>query len=159
MAFRGQGGFTLPEVMISSALAVLFFTSLILAFMSVKAINVTARYRMQAAQLVRGTLETLKGTEWAVIDNSVTQSVTFDPGPDQTYGTGDDLRGTLTVSVVDALDMDDDDNVQEARIDIDGDGVNDANAAKPVRVVFSWSQNVMGKDRSYSVWADTLIAR
>ncbi|MNC98385.1 hypothetical protein D3C83_163250 [compost metagenome] len=52
--------------------------------------------------------------------------------------------------------MDGDGNANEALIDVDGDGTNDA--AKPVRVTFTWREFVQHQNRNFSIWFDALIA-
>ena len=153
-----KDGFTLVEVLVAVGIAVALFASLAAAFLSVKSIAISSRHRIQALQVVRGQLELLKGTSFTLIANGVQNNVVYDAGPDGLFGTADDLKGTLTTTVQDFLDMDGDGNATETSIDISGDGVNDPNSAKPVRVSFTWTERALGQNKTCTVFADTLIA-
>ncbi len=53
--------------------------------------------------------------------------------------------------------MDQDGITAETAVDLDGDGANDA--ARPVRATFQWKERVGGgKDRTFTVWLDALVA-
>lgn len=164
-------GFTLVEVMIAMACSVTLFAGLVTAFLSVKATNMFARHHIQAMQVIRGRIELLKVTPFAAIVTSPPAVVPFDAGPDGIFwngiGADDDLKGTVTVTVGDFLDMDNDGKTlnngptfdpAETSIDIDGDGANDPLFAKPIRVEFTWNERVLGQNRICTASADTLIA-
>ena len=150
-------GFTYPEVLLAIAISVLLFTSLLAVFTVVKSVNKMAQHNMEAMQVVRNRMELLKATAFANITASQ-QQMAYDAGVDGVFGTADDLNGTLTVALQDFLDMDGDGNTAEAAIDVDGNGGNDATAAVPVRVTFTWSEHLLGQDKNLSAFADTLIA-
>ncbi|MBI4353393.1 MAG: prepilin-type N-terminal cleavage/methylation domain-containing protein [Candidatus Omnitrophica bacterium] len=153
----GRRGFTLVEVLVSLGLGVALFAAFVSALMGVMYVNGMTRHRMQAAQVVRGEAELLKATAFGFIaDRSV--ELSYDAGADGVFGTSDDLKGTLTVTVRDFLDMDGDGNTAETAVDVDGDGSNDPSAAKPVRLEFSWSERMLGIYRSSSFFVDILIA-
>ena len=154
---KTSGGFTFVEIMIALAAIVMMFGTMASAFLSIKSLNSVSRHHVQAAETVRGKIETLKGTPFANVANTVAV-VPYDAGNDGSFGTADDLTGTLTVTIGDFLDMDDDTNTPETLIDIDGDGNNDPTAAVPVRVTFTWTQWVLGQMKTYTVNADTLMA-
>lgn len=154
---KTSDGFTFVEIMIALAAIVIMFGSMASAFLSIKSLNSVSRHHVQAAETVRGKIETLKGTPFGNIINS-TAVVPYDAGNDGIFGTADDLTGTLTVTIGDFLDMDSDTNTTETSIDSDGDGVNDPTAAVPVRVTFTWTQWVLGRMKTYTVNADTLMA-
>ncbi|MCG3177095.1 MAG: hypothetical protein MOGMAGMI_02061 [Candidatus Omnitrophica bacterium] len=135
----------------------LFFVSLITAFMAVKMTNTMAKHRVQAIQVARGQVELLKATAFGAIANAVNVAA-YDAGPDGIWGNADDFTGTLTVTVRDVADFDGDGNTAETAVDIDGDNVNDATAALPVRVTFTWAESVLGLTRNMTVTIDTLIA-
>ena len=153
---KNEKGFTLVEAVIALAVAVVLFGSLVLTFVAVKSMNKMARHHIQAMQVVRGQIDQLKVIPLSQVLDSTT-TVSYDAGPDGIFNTADDVKGTLTVKVQDFLDMDSDNNTTETLIDVDGDGVNDA-TAKPVRVTFTWSEYVLGRQKNFSVFADTLIA-
>lgn len=157
MKIKSQQGVTLVEVMLGMTILVTLFGSMVAAYVAVKSLNMMARHKMQAIQVVRGQIETLKARPFANIANA-TSTVAYDAGADHAYGTADDLTGTVTVAVQDALDMDNDNNTAESQINVDGSGGNDAVAA-PVRVTFTWNEWVVGQRRTLSVRADTLIAQ
>jgi type II secretory pathway pseudopilin PulG len=151
-----EKGYTLVEVLVCVALAVLLIGSSMAAFYGTSLLAQTAKHRIEALQIVRGQLEELKVTDFDLIVNS-TATVSYDPGPDGVFGNADDEQGTLTVSVADWLDMDSDGNTTETSVDINGGG-NDPTAAKPVRVTFTWAEFMIGQTRDQSVFLDTLIA-
>jgi type II secretory pathway pseudopilin PulG len=154
---RNRRGLTLAEVMVGLAVSLILFTSLIGVMVGFKQIGVVNRHHLQAIQVARGMIETLRHTAFvAIVDSS--QVVPFDAGPDQVFGTGDDLTGTLDVLVQDSMDMDDDGDTEESWIDIDGDGNNDQNA-KPIQVSFTWTQQLLGQNRDFTQTINTLIAQ
>jgi hypothetical protein len=148
-------GMTLAEVMVGVLIATLLFGSLILSALAVRTLSVINRHSIQAINAARGALETIKGQGYGAAVNSSWQRA-YDAGPDALFGTADDLVGTVTLSVRDYLDMDADEDLDEALIDVDGDGANDA--ARPVRVTFTWQEVVKNQNRNFSVWFDTLMA-
>ncbi len=160
----GRGGFTLIEALVAMGAIGVLCGSLTLAYLGVKSIQRMTLHRFQALQLARSQMELLKATPFVNIVNSTQNNMSFDAGPDGNYGTTDDLKGTLTVQVQDWLDMDNDcasNSVNcrtETSIDIDGDGVNDPAAAKPVRVLFTWTEKLLGQSRTMTVFMDSLIA-
>jgi hypothetical protein len=104
-------------------------------------------------QVARGAVEEIKGTIYGNIAGSV-QGMAYDAGSDTVFGTVDDLAGVLTVSIVDALDMDGDGDNAET------DGVGFFNdMAKPVRVNFRWNQRLLGATTQMNIDIDTLVAR
>jgi len=148
---------TLVEVLVALVLTLLLFGSLLASILTVRSLGSLTRHKMQAVEVVRGRMEELKVTAFdQIVDSSV--AATYDAGDDGLFGTADDRQGTLGVTVQDFLDMDGDGNVTETAIDLDGDAVNDAAFAKPVRVTFTWTQFVVGQSSTYSVSADTLVA-
>ncbi len=149
------GCYTLVEVMIALAISVTLFGSLIASFLAVKSLNTMARHKIQAVQIVRGQIENLKAGTFATIANG-TQASAYDAGADGTFGTADDMQGTLSTTVQDLVDFDADGNTAETQINIDGTGGNDA-VALPLRVSFAWDEYVVGMRRSLSVSADTII--
>ncbi len=157
MENRGRG-FTLVEVLMAITIVVSLFGSMITAFLGVKNINMFARHKMQALQVVRAQIENLKATPFANLANSTQANVPYDVGPDGIFGNADDLKGTLTTTLQDFLDMDNDGNTAENFINVDGQGGNDS-VARPVRVTFTWNDSVLGQARSRSVSVDTLIAQ
>lgn len=154
---KGETGFTFVEVCFALAIATGLAASLVSIFLGVKSVTMLARHEIEASEVMRGQVETLKATAFGAIINS-TQTASYDAGPDGIFGTVDDMRGTLTVTVQDFLDMDGDGNTTETAIDVDGDTINDPSAAVPVRVSFSWREHLLGFTKTFSVFADTLIA-
>ncbi len=67
------------------------------------------------------------------------------------------MTGTLSTTLQDFLDFDNDGNMVEALINVDNSGGNDT-VALPVRVSFVWSEYVMGQNKNMSVSVDTIIA-
>ena len=155
---NGDNGFTLVEVMMSIAIVVTLFGSMITAFLGVKNINMLARHKMQAMQVVKAQTENLKATPFANLANSTQNNITYDAGPDGVFGNADDLRGTVTITVQDFLDLDGDGNTGENFINVDNQGGNDG-VARPVRVAFTWADSVLGQARNRSVSVDTLISQ
>ncbi len=149
-------GFTLVEVMMAIVISVTMFGSMMAAFLAVKSINMMARHKIQAVQVVRGQIENLKAAQFSTVANGV-QTVSYDAGPNGTFGNADDMQGTLTTTVQDFMDFDGDGNKTETQINVDGIGGNDA-VAVPVRVSFAWKEYVLGQSRNMSVFADTIIA-
>ena len=157
MRLRRKKGYTLVEVMVAMAISVTLFASMIVAFLMVMSMNMMVRHKIQAIQVVRGQLENLKaGAFDAIVDSASVAS--YDAGADGVYGTNDDMLGTLTTSVHDAMDFDGDGNVAEQFISVDGDGTNETNA-RPVRVSLAWTQRTLGVDRVMSVFLDTIISQ
>jgi len=172
LKIKTEKGFTLVELLFSLAISVTLFTSLVLAFLLVQSTNMLVRHHMQAMEVVRGQVEQLKITAYNQIGYDEaginapnylgnppvrTLVLPFDAGTDGVFGNGDDMTGTVTVTVQDFLDMDDDGNVTETSIDIDGGG-NDPEACKPVRVALTWTQYVLGQAKTFTASVDTLIA-
>lgn len=150
-------GFTFVEIMISLAITVTVFAAMTSAFLAIKSLNSVSRHHIQAAEVVRGKIEILKGTPFGSLLNS-SDVTPYDAGVDGIFGTADDPTGILTVTRGDFLDMDNDGNTVETAIDIDGDGTNDSSLAVPIRVTFTWTQWVIGQMKPYVVATDTLIA-
>lgn len=157
MTITSKKGYTLVEVMVALGITVVLFGSMVMTFLTVKSINIMARHKIQAVQAVRGQIENLKAGAFGNIANS-TQVASYDAGADGVFGTGDDMQGTLTTSVQDSVDFDNDGNTAETQIDVDGQGGNDTTAA-PVRVSFTWNEYVIGQSRNLTVSADTIIAQ
>ncbi len=156
-SLQSSGGFTLVEVMMALGISLLMFVALVESFSYIKSISKVSAHHMQATEVLRGAIETLKITPFNNIVNSVS-TVSYDAGVDNVFGTADDLKGTLTIAVQDFLDMDNDKNTNETWVDINGDGTNDQ-VAKPIRASFTWTQATTGKDKQNSVFVDTLIAQ
>src|SRR3989338_358404 len=95
------------------------FSSILAAFLGVKSLYIMSRHKMQAMQVVRGQIESLKSTPFGNIAPSVTQ-VTYDVGADGLFNTLDDFVGTMTVTIQDWLDFDNDGNTVETQINVDG---------------------------------------
>ncbi len=155
MKINNIKGFTLVEVLMALGITVTLFGSMIAAYIAVKSINMMARHKIQAMQVVRGQIENLKSAQFSTLANG-TQTVSYDAGPDGIFGNADDLTGTLTTTIQDFVDFDNDGNTTETQIDIDNDGVNDS-VALPVRVSFTWREWVVGQARNMSVSTDTII--
>ncbi len=149
-------GFTMVEALVAFGLSIMVIASLLATFSGVKSINALVKHRIQTLQIVRGQIELLKVGGFSAIVNS-TSTVSYDAGVDGLFNTADDLRGTLTVTVRDYMDMDNDSNTTETAIDVNGGG-NDPGAAAPVRVSFTWTQNIVGQSRNSTVFVDTLLA-
>ncbi len=150
-------GFTFVEVCFALAIATGLVASLVSIFLGVKSVTMLARHEIQASEVVRGQIESLKATAFgAIADN--TQAASYDAGPDGVFGNADDMQGTLTVTVRDFLDMDGDGDTAETSIDVDGDTINDPSAAIPVRASFSWQEHLLGLTKTFSAFADTLVA-
>lgn len=156
MNVKSQAGFTLVELLVAMGISAMTFAAVISAFLTVQSVNMLTKHRLQAVQVVRGQIELLKVTNFNLIVDGVS-TASYDAGPDGVFGTADDLKGTLTVTVQDALDMDNDGNTTETSIDVDTDGVNDPTVAKPVRAAFTWNQYVLGQSKNFTASADTLI--
>ena len=149
----------MAEVVIALGISVISFAALTAAYLGVQSLNMMSKRHIQAMEVVRGQIEMLKATAYTAIANSTT-TVSLDAGPDGTFGTADDIQGTLTVTVRDFLDYDGDGNAAENRISVDsfgGGGSND-DVVLPVRVALSWTQKVFGGTKVMSVSVDTLIA-
>ena len=157
MRLLGGKGYTLVEVLMGLGITMLLFGSMALTFVAVKSINMMARHKMQAMQVVRGQVENLKAGAFTNIVNSNSQ-VSYDAGPDGVFGNADDLRGTLTTQVQDLQDFDGDGNMAETQINVDNTGGNDAVAA-PLRISFAWPEYVVGQTRNMNVSVDTIIAQ
>ena len=157
MRIRSKKGYTLVEVLVALGITVTLFGSMAVTFVTVKSINVLARHKIQAIQLIRGQVENLKAGAFASIANA-TSTVSYDAGADGTYGNSDDMQGTLTTSVQDWQDFDGDGNTAETAINVDNSGGNETNAV-PVRVSFVWREYVIGQARNITVSADTIIAQ
>lgn len=167
---KDQRGITLVEVVIALGISMLFVGVLVNTYLGFRSLNASAKSHMQAAQVIRGAVEQLKadpfngiGAAPVYVGNPPVRTtvVAYDAGPDNIFGTADDLTGTLTVTVADLLDMDSDGNTTEGWIDVDTQGpggVND-NVARPIRVTFTWTQPIAGPDKNYSLSVDTLIAQ
>ena len=154
ISLSNNKGMTLVEVLMGLAIATILFGSLMLSALAVRTLSALNRHSIQAVNVARGAMETIKGQGYgAAVDSNWQQS--YDAGADAVFGTADDLQGTVTVSVQDYLDMDGDGNVNETLIDVDGDGANDA--ARPVRVTFAWQESVQQQNRNFSIWFDALI--
>lgn len=151
-----QKGITLVEIIISLGLSVFVFTALIGAFLGVKSLNDISKTYLQGSLIIRGQMEALKGTAFGLIADANVQTA-YDAGPDATWGTVDDLMGTLTTMVQDAADFDADGVTAETDISVDGNASNDG-VALPVRVAFTWNQRVLGNNRDFTLTADTIIA-
>lgn len=151
-------GFTLVEVLVGVVLSTMILTALMGAFLAVKSVNSMSLGYLQATQIVRGSIETLRGKSFAAITTQPASQMVYDAGDDQTWGTADDLVGDLTITVQDLADFDGDGNTAETEIDVDGDNANDVAYTRPVRVSFEWNQRVLGQVKNLSVTADTLIA-
>lgn len=150
-----ENGLTLVESMVGLAIAMVLFGSLITAALAVRSLVAFNRHYIQALNVARGALETVKGQGYgAAVDDTWQQA--FDAGADAQFGTADDLMGTVTITVRDHVDLDGDGDTAETLVDLDGDGANDA--ARPIRSTFSWNERVAGQTRSLSVWIDALIA-
>lgn len=165
-----QEGFTFVEAIMALGISVVFLGALLAAFLGVKSLNASAKSTMQATEVVRGAIEQLKagpfnaiGAAPAYLGNPPvnTTVVAYDAGSDNVWGTADDRTGTLTITVADLLDMDNDGITNESFIDVDttGPGGTNDNVARPVRVTFTWNQPVVGADKVCSVSADTLIGQ
>ena len=154
---KNAKGFTLVEVMMAIAISVTLFGSMAAAFLAVKSINMMARHKIQAVQVVRGQIENIRATQFSTIANSV-QQASLDAGPDGAYGTTDDIKGTLTTTVQDLMDFDGDGNSTETSINVDSSGGNDS-VALPLRVTVAWTEYVMGQSKNMSVFADTIVAQ
>lgn len=157
MQLRSTKGYTLVEVLMALGITVTLFGSMAVTFLTVKSINIMARHKIQAIQLVRGQIENLKAGAFANVVNSASVR-SYDAGADGTFGSADDLQGTLTTSVQDWMDFDGDGNSAETAINVDNTGGNDTTAA-PVRVSFAWTEYVIGSTRNMSVFADTIISQ
>lgn len=157
MRLDSKKGYTLVEVLIALGITVTLFGSMLVTFLAVKSINIMARHKIQAMQLVRGQIENLKAGTFVNVVNSTSTSA-YDAGPDGTYGNSDDMNGTLTTTVADVLDFDNDGNSAETTINYDTTAGNDTGAA-PVRVSFAWTEYVIGQTRNMTVSATTLIAQ
>lgn len=165
-----RAGFTLVEVLMAFGISALFVGVMAATFLGISSTNATAQSHVQASQVIRGAIEELKAGAFNAIGAAPgytgnppvrTTAVAYAAGPDNVFGTADDLTGTLTVTVADMLDMDNDGNTAEGWIDIDTQGpggVNDQ-IARPVRVAFTWAQPIAGADKQYSLFADTLVAQ
>lgn len=164
--WRSNRGIGLVEVLVAAGISLIVFASILSTIMGISAITFLSRQHTQAMHVVRGEVEELRGIEFDQIVNDNRQ-VAYDAGPDNLFGTGDDLTGTLTVEVRDALDLDGDNNTVENTIDVDGDGVNDCldfpacadPYAKPVRVTFAWNARLWTINKNMAASVDTLIAQ
>lgn len=160
---RGVG---LVEVLVAAGISLIIFGSILSTVMGISAMTVMSRHYTQVMHVVRGEAEELKGTAFDAIVNGASQ-VSYDAGPDNVFGNLDDLTGTLTVTVRDALDMDGDNNTAETSIDVNGDGVNDCTDfpactdpyAKPIRISFTWNERLWSMNKNMTVNLDTLIAQ
>lgn len=164
--FRSNRGVSLVEVLVAAAISLIVFGSILSTATGMSAMAILGRHYTQAMHVVRGEAEELKGTEFAAIV-SRTETASYDAGPDNAFGTMDDLEGTLRVQVQDLMDFDDDDDTAETTVDVNGDGVNDCMDfpactdpyAKPVRITFTWVERMWGASKTMSVTLDTLIAQ
>lgn len=152
-----NAGFTLLEVLIAFGLLMVLMVSLMHFFLGIKSIGSVNKGHVQAMQVVRGKIEALKGSAFALVANEATV-VPYDAGVDGRFGTADDLTGALTVAVGDFLDMDGDGNTVETSIDVNNDLVNDG-TTRPVRVSFSWTRRLLGSEKNFSYSVDALIVR
>ena len=157
MRIRSKKGYTLVEVMVGLGISVTLFASMVMAFLAIKSINMMARHKIQAVQVVRGQVENLKAGAFANIANA-TATASYDAGVDGTFGTNDDLQGTLTTTVRDMLDFDGDGNVNETQINVDNTGGNDSTAV-PLQVSFAWNETTLGQSRAMTVSVDTIISQ
>ncbi len=157
MQIRSKKGYTLVEVLVALGITLTLFGSMAMTFLAVKSINVMSRHKIQAMQVVRGQIENLKAGAFANIVNA-TSTASYDAGTDGTFGNADDMQGTLTTSVQDWMDFDNDGINNETSINVDNTGGNDTNAV-PLRVSFGWSEWVMGQSRNMTVSVDTIIAQ
>lgn len=154
---QNQKGVSLIEIMVSVGISVFIFLSLISAFLGVKSLSELSESHLQASLIVRSQMEALRGTPYAQLAAANVQTA-YDAGPDGTWGTGDDLMGTLTTTLQDNADFDGDGNTTETAISVDADATNDA-VAQPARVTFAWAQRVLGHNKNYTVSADTIFAQ
>jgi hypothetical protein len=166
LPLRSRRGTSLIEVLMAGAISMIVFGSILSTVMGISAMTILSKHYVQAMHVVRGQAEEVKGSPFAQITNS-NAVVSYDAGPDNIFGSLDDLTGVLTVTVRDALDLDGDGNTAETTIDIDGDGVNDCldfpvcsnPYTKPVRITFTWSERLWTINKNMVVSLDTLIAQ
>ena len=173
-----RDGFTLVEVLAAFSISTIIFAAILAAFLTVKSVDNYMRHRVQAMEIVRGRLEKVKRTQMDTVPcvsgldeagatehqcdspgvTTVSVTASYDAGNDGLFGTADDMKGTLTTTIMDGLDLDGDGNTAETAIDVNGDGINDPSDAKPVRVTFTWTEKIYGQTKTFSVFADTLIS-
>ncbi len=166
MKLRKINGVTLVELMVAFAICAVIFSAILAAFLTVKSVNTFMRHKTQAMEIARSRVERLKRTSFDCIPDdvncanvtTVSSTVSYDAGKDGSFGTTDDMTGTLTTDLKDGLDMDNDGNTTETAIDVNGDGVNDPADAKPIRVTFTWTEKLYGQTKTFSVFIDTLIS-
>lgn len=133
-----RDGFTLVEVLVGIAAALIIFSAAATSFLVVKSITQMARHKMEVLQLLRGQVELLKATSFQVLrpqagqpigtlsltntagtSTPITRTAAYDAGPNGTFGApdpnfgypvpeADDLTVTLTITAGDFLDMDND---------------------------------------------------
>lgn len=165
-SLRSNRGTSLVEVLMAAGISLIVFSSILSTLLGISAMTAVARHYTQAMHVVRGQAEELKGTAFDQIINTNAQA-SYDAGTDAVFGTADDLRGTLSVTIIDTLDMDNDNNRVETSIDVDGDGVNDCfdfpactdPYAKPAHITFTWNERLWSLNKNMSVTLDTLIAQ
>lgn len=157
MKIESKKGYTLVEVMIAIGISVTLLGSMLMAFVTVKSVNMMARHKIQAIQVVRGQIENLKAGAFTDIADGFTAEP-YDSGVDGLFDTDDDMQGTLTTSAHDWMDFDGDGNTAEALINVDNTGANDSTAV-PVRVSFAWTEHTLGQDRPMTVSIDTIVAQ
>jgi type II secretory pathway pseudopilin PulG len=154
MPLRDKKGMTLVEVLVGLSISTLLFGSMMLSALAVRNLSVLNKHSIQALNVARGAVETIKGQGYgAAVAQTWTQA--YDAGPDALFNTADDLTGTVTVAVGDFLDMDDDGNTAETTIDVNDDGTNDT--ARPIRVTFTRQEFIRNQYRTFSIWIDSLI--
>lgn len=162
-----QSGFALMEVLVGGAIASFLFAAIMAGVLAIDLSNIMSKKQVQALFVIRGQIESLHATSFGSITDSVAQ-VAYDAGADNVFGTADDITGTLTTSVADAADFDNDGITAETALDVDGDGINDCKDtvavcaepyAKPVSVSFAWNVSILGVQRTFSMTVNTVIAR
>lgn len=162
---KNKKGFSLVEVLMAIAISVTLFGSMVAAFVAVKSVNMMARHKIQAVQVVRGQIENMKSTPFSTLlalpNSTQVPFTTYDtnPGPDGVNGNADDInmQGTMTTTIQDFMDFDGDGNTTETRINVDNIGGNDDLVAVPVRVSLAWTEYMVGQTKNMSVSVDTII--
>ena len=152
-----QRGFTLAEVVIAVLLLALVIGGMLTSFIIGRVSTFQSRYHTQAFNLLQAKAEELSVGAYEDVQDQDPTNVTIDPGADLTWGTEDDLVGTLEVDVADRMDMDGDGDSAETEIDLDGDGINDN--CKPFHLDLTWESRSYGSSTQKTISLDSLIGK
>lgn len=99
--FRRKNGMTFVETLLSIFILGVGLSAVLTTFVVGKMSIARAKHRIEARNILRAKMETLKNTAYKDIVSSGPDNVIIDAGPDLAEGTSDDLTGSETIAVID----------------------------------------------------------